>query len=118
MTFAIQVRDWLIRVVWVGINQSRTRIVKNIINSENCYVIYLLRIIDIQIYFVVENIEKMYLLFLLFYSCEYFIFRINPSYYSHKILYIFSHTKISLFHISFGSVKFLYKIVYYSIGLT
>ena len=48
MTFPIQVRDWLIRVVWVGINQSRTRIVKDIINSENCYVIYLLRIIDIQ----------------------------------------------------------------------
>ena len=48
MTFAIQVRDWLIRVVRVGINQSRIRIVKNIINSENCYVIYLLRIIDIQ----------------------------------------------------------------------
>ena len=53
MTFAIQVHDWLIRLVWVGINQSRTRIVKNIINSENCYVIYLLRIIDIQ------NILKM-----------------------------------------------------------
>ena len=49
MTFAIQVRDWLIRVVWVGINQSQTRIVKVIINSENCYVIYLLQIIYIQI---------------------------------------------------------------------
>ena len=48
MYFAIQVRDWLIYVVWVGINQSRTRIVKNIINSESCYVNYLLRIIDIQ----------------------------------------------------------------------
>ena len=48
MTFAIQVRDWLICVVWVEINQSQTRIVKDIINSENFYVIYLLRIIDIQ----------------------------------------------------------------------
>ena len=48
ITFAIQVHDWLIFVVWVGINQSRTRIVKDIINSENCYVIYLLYIIDIQ----------------------------------------------------------------------
>ena len=48
MTFAIQMRDWLICVVWVGINQSRTRILKDIINSENCYIIYLLRIIDIQ----------------------------------------------------------------------
>ena len=45
---AIQVRDWLILVVWVGINQSQTRILKNIINSENCFVIYLLRIMDIQ----------------------------------------------------------------------
>ena len=50
MTFAIQVRDWLIRVVGVGINQSRTRIVKVVINSENCYVIYLLCIIDLQMY--------------------------------------------------------------------
>ena len=48
MTFVIQVHDWLIRVVWVGINQSRTRIVNDIINSENCYVIYLLRIIDMK----------------------------------------------------------------------
>ena len=48
MTFTIQVCDWLIIVVWVGINQTRTRIVKDIINSENFYVIYLLRIIDIQ----------------------------------------------------------------------
>ena len=48
MTFAIQVRDWLIRVVWVGINQSQTRIIKDIINSENCYEIYLICIIDIQ----------------------------------------------------------------------
>ena len=46
MTFAIQVRDWLIRVVRLGINQSRARIIKDIINSEN--LIYLLRIIDIQ----------------------------------------------------------------------
>ena len=38
----------LICMVWVGINQSQTRIVKNIINSENCYVIYLLCIIDIK----------------------------------------------------------------------
>ena len=50
MYFVIQVRDWLICVVWVGINQSRTRMLKNIINSENCYVIYLLYIIDIQMY--------------------------------------------------------------------
>ena len=49
ISFAIQVRDWLIRVLWVGINQSRPRIVMVIINSENCYVIYLLRIINIQI---------------------------------------------------------------------
>ena len=53
MTFAIQVHDWLIRGVRGRINQSRARIVKDIINSENCYIIYLLRIIDIQkkIYF-------------------------------------------------------------------
>ena len=49
MSFTIQVRHWSIRVVWLGINQSRTRILKDILNSENCYVIYLLRIIDIQI---------------------------------------------------------------------
>jgi hypothetical protein len=48
MTFAIHVCDWLIRVVWLGINQSRTRIIKDFVNSENSYVIYLLRIIDIQ----------------------------------------------------------------------
>ena len=48
MNFAIQVHDWFVRVVWVGINQSQARIVKDIINSENCYVIYLLHIIDIQ----------------------------------------------------------------------
>ena len=48
MTFAIQVHDWLICVVWLGINQLRTRILKDIINSENWYVIYLLRIIDIK----------------------------------------------------------------------
>ena len=47
MTFANQVSNWLIRVVWVGITQSQTRIIKDIINSENCYAIYLLRIIDI-----------------------------------------------------------------------
>ena len=47
MIFAIQVLDRLIRVVWVGINQS-DRIVKDIKNSENCYVFYLIRIIDIQ----------------------------------------------------------------------
>ena len=46
--FATQVRDWLIRLVLVGINQSRTIIVKDIINLENCYVIYLLRIIVLQ----------------------------------------------------------------------
>ena len=49
MYFSIKVRGWLICFVWVGINQSRTRKVKNIINSEHCYVIYLLHIIDIQI---------------------------------------------------------------------
>ena len=47
MTFAIQVHDWLICVVFVGINQLQTRIVKDIINSENCF---LLRIIDIPKY--------------------------------------------------------------------
>ena len=41
-------RDWLIRMVLVGINQSQTRIVKDIINSKNYHVIYLLHIIDIQ----------------------------------------------------------------------
>ena len=48
MTFAIQVRDWLIHAVWGGggINQSQARIVMDIINTENCLVIYLLRIID------------------------------------------------------------------------
>ena len=49
MTFAIQVSDWLICVVWVGINQSQARFVKDIINSEFFFVIYLLHIIDIQI---------------------------------------------------------------------
>ena len=48
VTFEIQVRDWLIRGVWGGINQSRARIVMDIVNTENCYVIYLLRIIDTQ----------------------------------------------------------------------
>ena len=47
----IQVRDWLIRGVWWGINQSRARIVKDILNSENCYIIYLLCFIDIHIFF-------------------------------------------------------------------
>ena len=53
MTFAIQVRDWLIHVVWVRFNQSRTRIIKEIRNSENRYVIHLLRIINIQIMFLI-----------------------------------------------------------------
>ena len=48
MTFVMQVHDWLIYAVWVGINQSRTRIIKDIINSEKFYVIYLIHIIDIQ----------------------------------------------------------------------
>ena len=51
MTFVKLVHDWLIRVVWVGINQSRARIVQDIMNSDKCYIIYLLRIIDIQIIF-------------------------------------------------------------------
>ena len=55
MTFAIQVCDWLICVVWLGINQSRTRIIKDIVNSENSYVIYLLLIIDIQNIFNIRN---------------------------------------------------------------
>ena len=46
MTFGIQVNDWLICRVWGGMNQSRDRIVKDIINSKNCYIIYLLHIID------------------------------------------------------------------------
>ena len=46
--FAILICDWLICGVWRGINQSRAKIVKDIINSEKCYVIYLLHIIDIQ----------------------------------------------------------------------
>ena len=45
MTFAYLVHDWLIRGVF---NQSQTRFIKDIINSEKCYIIYLLRIIDIQ----------------------------------------------------------------------
>ena len=50
MTFVIQVRDWLIRGVLEGINQSRARIIKDITyNSEKFYIIYLLRIINIQI---------------------------------------------------------------------
>ena len=32
MTFVIQVRDWLIHVVFMEINQSQTRILKDIIN--------------------------------------------------------------------------------------
>ena len=44
MTFAYLVRDWLIRGVLGGINQSGARFVKDIMNSENCYVIYLLLI--------------------------------------------------------------------------
>ena len=55
MNFAIQVHDWFVRVVWVGINQSQARIVKDIINSENCYVIYLLHIIDILNYFTLKH---------------------------------------------------------------
>ena len=47
MTFAYLMRDWLICGVLGGINQSRARFVKDIMNSEKCYVIYLLRIIDI-----------------------------------------------------------------------
>ena len=43
---------WLVDLCgFVGINQSQTRIVKDIINSENCYVIHLLNIIDIQKWF-------------------------------------------------------------------
>ena len=48
MTFVIQVRDWLIHVVFVEINQSQTRILKVIINFKKWYVIYLLWIIDMQ----------------------------------------------------------------------
>ena len=51
MTLVILVRDWLISGVWGGFNQSQARIVKDIMNSEKYYVIYLLRIIDIQKYF-------------------------------------------------------------------
>ena len=55
MTFANQVCYWLIRVVWSGINQSQTRIVKDILNSDNSYVFYLLCIIDIQNIFNIRN---------------------------------------------------------------
>ena len=36
------------------INQLRARIIKDIINSEKFYIIYLLRIIDIQIIFCIS----------------------------------------------------------------
>jgi hypothetical protein len=71
MTFAIQVCDWLICVVSVGINQSQTRIVKDIINSENFYVIYLLRIIYIQMvisFSIKQNIDHSYLLLFIAFS--------------------------------------------------
>ena len=71
MTFAIQVRDWLICVVWVEINQSQTRIVKDIINSENFYVIYLLQIIYIQMvisFSIKQNIDHSYLLLFIAFS--------------------------------------------------
>ena len=51
MIFAIQVRDWLIRVVRLGINQSQARIIKDIINLE--ILIYLLHIINIQNMYIV-----------------------------------------------------------------
>jgi len=38
-----------------GINQSRVRIIKDIMNSEKSYVIYLLRIIDIQNSLIIHN---------------------------------------------------------------
>ena len=60
MTFAFLVRDWLIRGVWEGINQSQARFVKDIMNSEKCYVIYILHIIDIQ------NILLQYFTFLMY----------------------------------------------------
>ena len=50
MTFVYLVRDWLIRGVWGGINQSRARFVNDIINSEKFSVIYLLPIINKQIF--------------------------------------------------------------------
>ena len=54
MTFAYLVHDLLIHGVWGVINESRARIVKDIMNSEKCYVIYLLRIIDIQNIFILN----------------------------------------------------------------
>ena len=51
MIFAYLMRDSLICGVWGRINESQARFVKDIMNSENCYVIYLLHIIDIQINF-------------------------------------------------------------------
>ena len=51
-------RDWLIHGVWGGINQSQARMVKDIMNSENFYIIYLLRIIGIQKLFQVYLIIK------------------------------------------------------------
>ena len=52
MAFAYLVGDWFIRGVCGGggINQSRARFLEDIMNSEKCYIIYLLCIIDIQIH--------------------------------------------------------------------
>jgi hypothetical protein len=48
MTFAYLVRNWLNRGMWGVINQSRAKFEKDIMNSEKCYIIFLLRIIDLQ----------------------------------------------------------------------
>ena len=42
---------WLVDLCGVGGYRPRTRNVKDIINSENCYVIYFWCIIDIKSYF-------------------------------------------------------------------
>ena len=42
MTFVILVHDWLIHGVWRGIHQSWARIIKDIMNSEKCYIINLI----------------------------------------------------------------------------
>ena len=57
-------RDWLICGVWGGINQSQARIIKDIINSENCYIIYLLCIFDIQNTYFIDILKKAHLFYL------------------------------------------------------
>jgi hypothetical protein len=58
MTFAYLVSDWLVHVVWGGINQSRARFIKDIMNSEKCDIFIYYALLIYKLSFIEFNNTK------------------------------------------------------------